>query len=300
MTDPNHDHETPEGRAVEGLLGLLDPAESERIERRLQSALVTIEDLRLQQRRRMRTWRSLAGALGAAAVIALMAFLFLGDGAPGQNAIADIDRTLERISSLQAPRSYEIEIGRKKGSSTNPLDDFVGHAYAAPDGRFVAFIHRKRDAEKNEFIVGNDGMEDWVIPARGRHMSEPMLRMISDRLRSTVASGSVDPARILRLVRQGWNLDRIKSRRNGKPVTRVEASLPTRKRDRGITDHIVLEIDPDTFSLERLEASRKLNGVEDASAYLLFKRSEPERVVPGFTKRDYLRTDRPRDPDPSS
>jgi hypothetical protein len=298
MNKESQDTETPEDRLVDGLLGLMRPDESKRTEERVRCALDEVATLREDQRRGMRIWPSLAGALGVAAAVAIVVIIFISFEPASQNAIAEIDRTLERMTSTEN-RWYRIEIGRRLQKDA-PGRVLEGLACTSKDGRFVAFMHHLGDQEQREIIVGNDGEVDWAIQAQNRTMPEPLLRMLFERLRPTVASGSVDPARILRLVRDGWNLERLTEIRDGRPVVRVEATAPAPSRGRRVIDHITLEIDPDTYSLERLEATRLRDGIDDGKAYLLFTRTEESKEIPGFSERDYLRTDRPRDPDPNS
>lgn len=290
--------ETPEERIVDGLLGTFGAGESERLERRVRGALAAVRHVESERRRRMRLWRGLGSAVGAAAIIMITVLVLIGNDPSTRSAVAALDRSLERIDATE-PTWYEVVLGERTDDVA--AAGFEGRACIAGDGRFVAFLHRPWDEKKRgELIVGNDGMEDWVLPTGRMKLPESMSRRLFERLRTTVASGSIDPARILRLVRQGWNLERIDTERAGRPVTRVEASLPKGRRDRGVIDRIVLELDPESYALDRLEASRLRDGTDDPQAYLLFQRTASDGPIAGFALRDHLRTDRPRDPDPGS
>lgn len=291
-------NETPEQRTVDGLLGLIRPGESDRIEDRIETALQKVADLENDRARRMQIWPRVLGTIGGAAAVAAVILAFIMLVPESQPAIADIDRMLEKMSESQE-RWYEVEIGR--GNTDAKRRGLEGLVCANEDGRFVAFMHARGESSRNEIIVGNDGNEEWAVPPLGGSTPEHQLRMLFEKLRPTVAEGSVDPQRILKMVRQGWTLKRSDIRRKGRNSTRIEASAPRRDhKDQDVVDRIIVEIDPVSFSLERLEAERSRNGVEDEGAYLLFQRTSANRDVPSFKRADYLRTDRPRDPNPDS
>ena len=298
MTQKVHETETPEERLVDGLLGLMRPGESERMANRVQAAMDEVARLQEARRRRMRIWPRLAASVGVAAAIAIMVMIFISNEPTSRSAVADIDRTLDRMTGIEN-RWYRFEIGRSLQQSTSDRG-LEGLACISTQGRFVAFMHQQGDQDQREIIVGNDGLEDWAIQTQRRPMPEKQLRMLFERLRPTVASESVDPARILRLVREGWKLERVSEVRAGRPIIRVEATAPASQRGRKVIDHIKMEIEPDTYSLVKLEAMRLRDGVDDQKAYLLFEKTDESRDTFGFSKRDYLRTDRPRDPDPNS
>ena len=296
MTDEPRD--TPEDRLVDGLLGLLRTGESERMATRVRSALDEVASLEKSQRNRMRIWTSLTAALGMAAAIGVMVMIFISIEPASQNAIAEIDLTLEKMTGADN-RWYRIEVGRAAHDEA-PGRGFKGLACTSSDGRFVSFMHHLGDKERREVIVGNDGENYWSIRNQRRALPDHLFRMLNEGLQTTVTSGSVNPARILRLVRNGWNLDLVTREREGRRVLRVEATVPAPSRGRKVIDHITLEIDPDSHALEMLEVTRIRDGVEDEKAYLLLRNTDESREFAGFTERDYLRTDRPRDPDPNS
>lgn len=288
----------PEDRLVDGLLGLLRTGESERMATRVRSALDEVASLQEEQRNRMKIWTRLTAALGMAAAIGIMVMIFISIEPTSQKAIAEIDLTLEKMTSTDN-RWYQIEVGRADQAEA-PGRGFRGLACTSSDGRFVSFMHHLGDKERREVIVGNDGENYWSIRNQRRALPDALFRMLNERLQPTVTSGSVNPARILRLVRQGWNLDLVTREREGGQVMRVEATGPAHARGKMVIDHITLEIDPDSHALEMLEVTRFRDGVEDEKAYLRLRSTDESREFAGFSERDYLRTDRPRDPDPSS
>ncbi|MEE2908032.1 MAG: hypothetical protein VX527_09400 [Planctomycetota bacterium] len=313
---PNEDglQETPENRALHGLLSLMSPGEPEAIDARVQRALDSIEQNESLASSRRRMVPTLVASLaGIAAMIILLVVIYPQTESLAQAQI-EISQVVQKMQAND-DRWYFIEVGRMEPGSGRGL---VGELYVTGEGPFLAFTYHRGMPRRPGPIIGDDGDGIWILPPDGQQVPSKAIPKMLAEIMPRVAEGGLDPATLLQLAQDDWTLHRKIINVNGRQIIRIEAIsppmlLPTRfppkphgpNRMQGpnreqpkppigppgsLNEHVerlLIDIDPETSEFIRLEVSRKIDGIEFPGAYMLFTRDDGQRPPPGLSPGHY-------------
>lgn len=306
--------ETPQHRALEGMLSLMSPGEAEAIDARVERALNAIDqdDTKASSRRRV-VPPLIASLAGIAAMIILLVIIY-----PQTESLAlaqfEIDQAVQKMQASE-DRWYFIEVGRKEPGSGRGL---VGELYVTGEGPFLAFTYHRGMPRRPGPIIGDDGDGIWILPPDGERVPSNAIPKMLAEIMPRVAEGSLDPASLLQLAKDDWILRRKLINVGGRQIIRIEAISPPRFRpmmfppnpngphhmhplqsDRpfppkgppgAMKEHVerlLIDIDPETSEFMRLEVSRKIDGADFPGAFMLFTRDEGQHLPPGLSPGHY-------------